>query len=226
MMRTGAEYLRSLKDGRGVFVDGERVKDVTAASGVSPGGALDRQPDGHRGGARDARAHDVHLAENRRAGVAGLADPAHARRPARTAVVLGDLGRGDLRPDGTHARSCRRLLLRLCGDAAGAGGGRPEIRRQCRRVLRVHARQPHLRELRDRAAADRPLEARAQAERPDALRRRGQGARRRHRHFRRTAARDRRRAVGLHPSELHPPLATGRRELRQLRRHPGRAPKA
>src|SRR6201988_3731935 len=29
-MRTGAEYLRSLKDGRRVFVDGERVKDVTA----------------------------------------------------------------------------------------------------------------------------------------------------------------------------------------------------
>src|SRR4029077_13233878 len=29
-MRTGAEYLRSLKDGRRIFVDGERVKDVTA----------------------------------------------------------------------------------------------------------------------------------------------------------------------------------------------------
>ncbi|MGH6673063.1 MAG: 4-hydroxyphenylacetate 3-hydroxylase family protein [Xanthobacteraceae bacterium] len=29
-MRTGAEYLRSLKDGRRVFVDGERVADVTA----------------------------------------------------------------------------------------------------------------------------------------------------------------------------------------------------
>src|SRR6201981_3777235 len=28
-MRTGAEYLRPLKDGRRVFVDGERVKDVT-----------------------------------------------------------------------------------------------------------------------------------------------------------------------------------------------------
>jgi 4-hydroxyphenylacetate 3-monooxygenase len=28
-MRTGAEYLRSLKDGRQVFLDGERVKDVT-----------------------------------------------------------------------------------------------------------------------------------------------------------------------------------------------------
>ena len=29
-MRTGSDYLRSLKDGRQVFVDGERVKDVTA----------------------------------------------------------------------------------------------------------------------------------------------------------------------------------------------------
>ena len=28
-MRTGAEYLRSLNDGRQVFVDGEKVKDVT-----------------------------------------------------------------------------------------------------------------------------------------------------------------------------------------------------
>src|SRR5581483_94670 len=28
-MRTGAEYLRSLKDGRRVFIDGERVRDVT-----------------------------------------------------------------------------------------------------------------------------------------------------------------------------------------------------
>jgi 4-hydroxyphenylacetate 3-monooxygenase len=28
-MRTGSEYLRSLNDGRQVFVDGERVADVT-----------------------------------------------------------------------------------------------------------------------------------------------------------------------------------------------------
>jgi len=37
-MRTGAEYLRSLKDDRRVFVDGERVKDVTKhpASTTSP----------------------------------------------------------------------------------------------------------------------------------------------------------------------------------------------
>ena len=29
-MRTGAEYLRSLNDGRRVFVDGEQVKDITS----------------------------------------------------------------------------------------------------------------------------------------------------------------------------------------------------
>src|SRR5215510_5862290 len=29
-MRTGSDYLRSLNDGRQVFVEGERVKDVTA----------------------------------------------------------------------------------------------------------------------------------------------------------------------------------------------------
>jgi hypothetical protein len=34
-MRTGAEYLRSLKDGRRVFVDGERVKDVITHSAFS-----------------------------------------------------------------------------------------------------------------------------------------------------------------------------------------------
>src|ERR1700730_11593041 len=28
-MRSGADYLRSLKDGRCIYVDGERVKDVT-----------------------------------------------------------------------------------------------------------------------------------------------------------------------------------------------------
>ena len=59
---------------------------------------------------------------------------------------------------------------------------------------------------------------RAQAERSGALCRRGQGARRRHRHFRRAAACHRRRAVRLAATELHPSAAAGRRELRQLPR--------
>ena len=33
-MRTGADYLSSLNDGRRVFLDGEAVEDVVRASGV------------------------------------------------------------------------------------------------------------------------------------------------------------------------------------------------
>ena len=161
------------------------------ASGLSRGGALDRAALRHRGGAGDARAHDLRLAQDRRAGAARLPDSAQPCRSAGAAAVLRDLGRGDLRPDGPHARSRRRLLLRLCRDAGRAGGGRAALRRQRRRLLRAHARQPPLRLLRHRPAADRPQQARAQAERPDALCRRGQGARRRHRHLRRAAARHR-----------------------------------
>ena len=47
-MRTGAEYLRSLNDGRHVFVDGERVKDVTEHPAFRAGGAFDRRPVRHR----------------------------------------------------------------------------------------------------------------------------------------------------------------------------------
>ena len=118
MMRTGAEYLRSLNDGRRVFVDGERVKDVTEHPAFRQAARSIAQPLRHRRRARNARAHDIHLAQDRRAGAARLADPAHACRFARAAAVLGDLGGGDVRPDGAHARSRRRLLLRLCRDAA------------------------------------------------------------------------------------------------------------
>ena len=77
-MRTGAEYLRSLNDGRQVFVDGEKVKDVTTHPAF-------------REAARSiARLYDIAAApENRErmtftspktrpAGLARLADPAHA----------------------------------------------------------------------------------------------------------------------------------------------------
>ena len=191
------------------------------ASGLPPGGAIGREPVRHRGRSGAARAHDVCVAEDRPAGVAGLANPAHPRRSARPAAVLGNLGGSDLRPDGAIAGSRRRLLHRLRGDAAGVRRRGPKVRRQSGRVLRVHARQSHLRQLRHRAAADRPLEAGAQAERSDALCRRRQGARRRHRDLRRAAGRDRRRAVRLDSLELHPPAAARRRELRQLRRGPG-----
>ncbi len=113
---------------------------------------------------------------------------------------------------------CRGFLHRLCRRAGGVRQGRAEVRRQRRRVLREDARRASLRQLRDRAAADRPQQARAQADRSGALRRRGQGARRRHRDLGRAAACDRRRAVRLAAPELHPSAAAGRRELCQLSR--------
>ncbi len=39
---TGKEYLDSLRDGREVYIYGERVADVTVASGLPQRGPLDR----------------------------------------------------------------------------------------------------------------------------------------------------------------------------------------
>ena len=38
-MRTGAEHIKSLKDGRTVYIDGELVADVTDTSGIPQRGA-------------------------------------------------------------------------------------------------------------------------------------------------------------------------------------------
>ena len=217
-MRTGAEYLNSLNDGRQVFVEGERVKDVTTHPAF-------------REAARSvARLYDIAAApENRE--LMTFTSPktgkpvwrayqiprTHADLRARR-LFSEKWAEATLRPDGPHARPCRGLLHRLCRGAGGVRRRRAEVRRQRRRVLREDARRASLSQLRDRSAADRPQQAGAQAERSDALCRRGEGARRRHRHLRRAAACDRRRAVRLAASELHSSAAAGRRELRQLRR--------
>ena len=86
-MRAGQDYLRSLNDGRQVFVDGEKVADVTthpafreAARSIARLFDIAADPE-------NARADDVHLAQDRRAGVARLSDPADACRPARAAAA-------------------------------------------------------------------------------------------------------------------------------------------
>ena len=56
LMRTGSDYLRSLNDGRQVFVDGEKVADVTRHHGLPRGRALGGAALRHRGGAREPRA--------------------------------------------------------------------------------------------------------------------------------------------------------------------------
>ena len=42
MIRTGDEYRESIRDGREVWINGERVDDVTVPSGVQAGGRRPR----------------------------------------------------------------------------------------------------------------------------------------------------------------------------------------
>jgi hypothetical protein len=42
--KTGAEHIRSLQDGRAVYIDGELVPDVNHAFGISQLGGFRRKP--------------------------------------------------------------------------------------------------------------------------------------------------------------------------------------
>ena len=157
-------FARSTTDGR--------CSSTASASRTSPrhprlprGGALDRAALRHRGGAGDARAHDLRLAQDRRAGAARLPDPAQPCRSAGAAAVLGDLGRGDVRPDGPHARSRRRLLLRLRRDARAcwrrAGRNSPTTWSPSTSTCATTTSTPPMRSCRRRSTAASPRTSRA-----------------------------------------------------------------
>ena len=193
-MRTGSEYLRSLNDGRQVFVDGERVADVT------------KHPAFREAARSIARLYDIAAApENREL----MTFPS----PKTGAPVLRawqiPRTHADLRARRLFSETWAEATFGLMGRTPGPRRGLLlRLRRGAERVrgrrdnsfadnvvafYEKRARRAPLSQLRDRAAADRPQQARAQAERSDALCRRGQGARRRHRDLRRAAGCDRRR---------------------------------
>ena len=163
-LRSGADYLKSLNDGRQVYLDGE-WSPTSRPPGASAGRAHGGAPVRRRGRAREPRADDVPLAHDRRAGAARATRfrTRHADL-ARAAAVLRELGRGDLRPDGPHARSRRGLLLRLRRQAERVRRGRPAVRRQRRPLLRARARQAPLcsatRSCRRRSTAPSPRTSR------------------------------------------------------------------
>src|ERR1700722_9492148 len=122
-MRTGAEYLRSLNDGRRVFLDGERVKDVSAHPAF-------RQAARSIANLFDIAA-DPALRERMTFVSPKTGEPVwRAWQIARPAPFLGNLGGSHFRPDGTIARSRRRFFRRLRRDAATVRRRGPEIRRQ------------------------------------------------------------------------------------------------
>ena len=212
-LRTGEDYLRALKEPRAVYIDGERVRDVTvhpafreAANSVAKLFDVAAAPEN-----RERMTYPS--PRDRRAGVARLANSEKPCRPARQAPRRRKMGRGDFRPDGPHARPCGGLLRRLCGKACSCSplraGNTPttsckiyETSRATTTFTSTYAIVP--------PQIDRSKPAHQQ-KRSDALCRRRQGARRRHRDLGRAAARDRRacsRIVCISPASIRCGRAT------------------
>ena len=222
MVRTGAQYIASLRDGRTVYVNGERVADVT------------EHPAFH--GAVRSIAHLYDLA----------ASPEHRDVMTFPSPSTGEpVNKCFLVPRTAEDLAARRRAHRLWADATfGLMGRSPDhvpgfitgfamrpdlFARQGQRfadnVVRYHAwlrdadlyaayviAPPHI---------DRSKPAHQQED-PHALRGRGRGARRRHRGQRRPDARHRRRHRERDVHELHRAAGRGRRELRALPRRAGR----
>ena len=153
MLRTGKEHLESLRDGRVVYIGGERVDDVTAPSGVprrrrrrwpaiydmkaDPANrdAMTYEEDGGRHSIYFLRAEDP-----RRSAAAHGRPPPHRRSHLRHVRPL--------------ARS-RRVVRHRHGDEARRAARAARLRRQPAELLPAHPRQRHLRRLRGGAAAGR-----------------------------------------------------------------------
>ena len=175
---TGAEFLQSLRDGREVYIYGERVKDVTTHPGVPQFGGLGRAP-------------LRRLARGEIEGRAHRADRHRLRRLHAQILQGGALTRGG---DGA-ARRDRRLgahHLRLARPQPRLQGRIPQhARRQCRVLRQVRRQRARLAQARAGGGALSQSRAGQSADRPQQGGRTGQG--RLHHH----PERDRRRHLRL-----------------------------
>ena len=204
-MRTGADYLQSLDDGRTVMLDGERVDDVTHTPGVRRGDRDDGPSLRRRRRPRPPRPVHVPLAARREPGArAGgrrplVPDDLTQRRLAIAAwadETCGFLGRS---PD--HVAS---FFAGFAGSLPLFAEGGAIVRRQRRPLLREGPRREPVPQLHDHPPDGRSGEAAARAVRAQPLRERVRGARRRHRAARRADARHRFGDERLHLRQLHP----------------------
>ena len=190
MLRTGKEHLESLRDGRVVYVGGERVDDVTTPSGVPQCGSDRRRhlrPEGRSGQPR----HDD-LRGGRRAAL----DLFPAREDARRSAAPHGRPSQDRRLHLRHVRPLarpRRVVRHRHGDEARCADRAVRPRRQSVVLLPAHPRPRHLRGLCRRAAAGRAQSGILPSpEHPGADLARGARGRRRRRHLRHEDAGDRR----------------------------------
>ena len=146
--KTGAEHIKSLKDGRTVYIDGKVVGRRDRASGVPQLGALVRRALRFPGAARESRADDLHPRRLEPARQPRLADAAQLRRDGAAAQGAAGLGAPALRLHGPFARSSRLRAGRPAHGHRGVPQARRGARQGARRLFRLHQPQryvPHLR---------------------------------------------------------------------------------
>ena len=221
MIRSGEEYLESLRDGRAVYVGGERVDDVTTHPGF-------------RNAARSyAKVFDARFDPRFRDLLSYEEDGArHAMYYLRPRSRGGPgapvaLGRGHrrlhLRHDGPLARLHRRLRLGRRHAAGSVRQRQPALRRQPARLLRaVQARGPLPLPRGDAAARSQGRELRGPRGRhgADGARRHG-GTGRRRGHQRPQDAGHQRRLQRSRLDRQHSAARQGPREGVDHLRHPG-----
>ena len=156
-MRRAADYLASLRDGRAVFLDGERVDDVTRHPAFAE--STQRIAERYEAAAGIGRRHHLRRSGHRQADRRHVADPADRGRSRAPAGRPPVLGRGLVRPHGAHARPRGLGPHRLRGLAPALRSRGPAVRRQRGPVLREGAGRGPVPGLCDRPAPDRPHHA-------------------------------------------------------------------
>ena len=215
-MRRAADYLASLRDGRAIFLDGERVDDVTKHPAFAE--SVRRIAERYDAAAESPDITTCRRPRQRPADRRDVAHPALGGGPRAAAGRAPVLGRGLLRAHGAHARPRGLGAHRLRRLAPALRPRGPAVRRQRRALLREGARRGSVRRLRHRAAADRPLDPGPQASRAVPAPGRREGDRRGHRDPRRALHRHLGDHGGLAVRELHHAARARRRGLRDLAR--------
>ncbi len=177
-LRTGESFLADLRAGeRTIFVDGERISDPTGHPAFKNSARTFARLFDHAAAPENRERMTFIFAGHRRTGLALLPDSPQPRGPARQAPRGRGMGGADLRVDGGARPTMSGIsspAMRPSPSSSPKAG--PDMRER-RELLQIHSRQPQIRDLRDRPAADRPQQAGPSAERPDPLCRRGQGNR-------------------------------------------------
>ena len=187
--KTGAEHIKSLQDGRTVYIDGKLVRRRHRASGVPQFGEVGRVALRLPGAAGEHRADDVQAERREPPRQSRLADAAQLRRDGAAAQGDAGLGAALLRLHGPLARPPRLLADRPAAWASRCSRSTaPERAKALRRLFRGSEPQRLFPHLRDHQSAGRARQGLGRAGRGPgrAHRRRG---RRRHHHPRRQDAR-------------------------------------